>query len=227
MESTAPHPDPARPSRPSRKLTVEDWVGAAIRLLVEDGVDALKVPRVAADLGVTKGSFYWHFKDLAGLKTAVADHFRALHQNTAEELAALQSLPPVERVSAMANVVADPRRRGVEGAMRAWAETDGLLLPSIHELDRRGHELAYRTFLELGFDDALAHARATTFILAGRGLVGDRDNVIPHRPDDIPLIVDMLTQLPAVDVRPTTPNPAPSTPAPSTPCGLDPSLPPG
>jgi AcrR family transcriptional regulator len=46
-----------------RDLKTTDWVRAARLALLKGGVQAVRVERLARDLHVTKGSFYWHFKD--------------------------------------------------------------------------------------------------------------------------------------------------------------------
>ena len=48
------------------RLSVDDWLQAGYTLIAEDGLQALKIDRLCAGLGVTKGSFYWHFPDMAG-----------------------------------------------------------------------------------------------------------------------------------------------------------------
>jgi AcrR family transcriptional regulator len=59
---------PATSSRPSSKrLGRDDWIEAALRALTVGGLAALSVERLAAELGATKGSFYWHFKDRGAL----------------------------------------------------------------------------------------------------------------------------------------------------------------
>ena len=44
-----------------KTLTAEDWARAALEAIAEDGVTAVAVEPLARSLGVTKGSFYWHF----------------------------------------------------------------------------------------------------------------------------------------------------------------------
>lgn len=51
-------------------LTAEDWVRAAVRAISEGGVDAVAVEPLAKKLGVTKGSFYWHFENRKALLEA-------------------------------------------------------------------------------------------------------------------------------------------------------------
>jgi AcrR family transcriptional regulator len=56
-----------------RPLTPDDWARAALRAIAGGGVDAVAVESVAAELGATKGSFYWHFKNRDALIQAALD----------------------------------------------------------------------------------------------------------------------------------------------------------
>lgn len=59
--------------RKSPKLSREDWVEAALAALEKGGVSAVAVEPLALELGVTKGSFYWHFKDRRALLAATVE----------------------------------------------------------------------------------------------------------------------------------------------------------
>ena len=56
---------------PRKTLTRDDWTTAGLAALVEGGPDAVAIEPVAARLGTTKGSGYWHFTDRADLLRAV------------------------------------------------------------------------------------------------------------------------------------------------------------
>jgi AcrR family transcriptional regulator len=58
-----------------RPLTPDDWARAALAAIARGGVDAVAVETVAAELGATKGSFYWHFKDRDALIQAALDNW--------------------------------------------------------------------------------------------------------------------------------------------------------
>ncbi len=60
----------------SRRLSREDWINGAIRLLSEGGLEGLSVNCLADRLCVTKGSFYWHFRDREALLDAVVDTWK-------------------------------------------------------------------------------------------------------------------------------------------------------
>ena len=60
------------------RLSRQDWLHAGINAVIDGGVDALAVEPLAARMGTTKGSFYWHFADRAELVAAVLDVWERL-----------------------------------------------------------------------------------------------------------------------------------------------------
>ncbi len=56
-----------------RPLTPDDWARAALAAIARGGVAAVAVETAAAELGATKGSFYWHFKNRDALIQAALD----------------------------------------------------------------------------------------------------------------------------------------------------------
>jgi AcrR family transcriptional regulator len=87
---------PKKKPRPASPLSREDWIKAATHLIAQEGVQAVAVEPLALALGVTKGSFYWHFKNRDELIHAALE---AWEQD--------QSADVVARYGA----IADPRRR--------------------------------------------------------------------------------------------------------------------
>ncbi len=185
---------PESSSRRGSRLTVDDWLDAAMGVLISDGAGAIKISRLCERLGVTKGSFYWHFTDIAALMAALAEHCRHVEETGGQAMADLQPLPPIERIEAMVALVTDPRRWKVEAAVRKWAETDESLADSVAALDDQIFAAAYDTMRELGFDDREAHARATTLLYAGIGYLHARPRHGPASEDDTRIFIDLLTR---------------------------------
>lgn len=71
----------SRIDRPSR-LSAEDWAHTALDVIAEEGVAALAVEPLARRLGVTKGSFYWHFPSREALLSAALDRWETMEQET-------------------------------------------------------------------------------------------------------------------------------------------------
>lgn len=74
-KSAAPQPTNAKID--SARLTRDDWLDAAFQAVVKRGFDHAKVLTLAEALGVTRGSFYWHFADHAELIKALVNRWLA------------------------------------------------------------------------------------------------------------------------------------------------------
>ena len=60
----------------SANLGADDWVEAAFDAMAEGGIDAVRIEPLAKQLGVTRGSFYWHFADRDRLYLAMLRKWR-------------------------------------------------------------------------------------------------------------------------------------------------------
>ena len=58
------------------RLTRDDWLDAAFQAVVDGGFDNVRVLVIAQTLGVTRGSFYWHFNDHADLVSSLIERWR-------------------------------------------------------------------------------------------------------------------------------------------------------
>jgi AcrR family transcriptional regulator len=144
-------------------LTREDWLAAALDALEESGADGLKVLPLALRLGVTRGSFYWHFRDRAELLEAVLDYWdRWSTQVVIDALDSSQD-DPLSQLQSLMEMVEERRLTRYEPAMRAWAVQDAEAARAVRRVDRR--RLAYVTGLlrKAGFSADQADARARLF----------------------------------------------------------------
>ncbi len=87
------------------RLSAEDWAQAALDMIAEQGVPAVAVEPLARRLGVTKGSFYWHFPSRDALLQAALERWEAFEQETV--FGTLEAVAdPRERLRALFRVVA-------------------------------------------------------------------------------------------------------------------------
>ena len=94
----------ARTERTSR-LSAEDWAQAALDQIAEQGVASVAVEPLARRLGVTKGSFYWHFPSREALLVAALERWEKVEQETV--FGSLEPIPdPRERLRALFQLVA-------------------------------------------------------------------------------------------------------------------------
>lgn len=150
------------PDQPAR-LDRAAWLKGAFAALAEEGPAGLRVEVLAKRLHVTKGSFYWHFRDRRDLLDAILDEWKTgriqdiRKQTTAQpggELAALRHT--IDVYSASRN------RRGlpIELAVREWARHDTRAAGVVEEVDAERLACAARLFVSRGLDAAEAEARS-------------------------------------------------------------------
>jgi AcrR family transcriptional regulator len=165
----------ARPSsnghKPGNRLTVEDWVEAGFGLIAEEGLRAVKIDRLCDRLGVTKGSFYWHFSDIRGYLDALTEAWGEAESAQRATLTALRGLPPAERLRAMMENLASPRQWTLERAIREWARNDAGVAARVSASDGFVFGEVSRVFRDGGFAPAEANMRAGAAFAAGIGLI--------------------------------------------------------
>ena len=106
------------------RLTVDDWVQAGYAILAAEGIKALKIDRLCNRLAVTKGSFYWHFTDMAGYRATLIEAWGELRDHDRRHFNGMASLPLRERLSQMMSPLLSARHWTLERAMRESARTD-------------------------------------------------------------------------------------------------------
>jgi AcrR family transcriptional regulator len=153
----------------TRDHTAADWLQAAFPALRSGGVEAVKVEPLARSLGLTKGSFYWHFRDREALLEALLAEWerRAGERILARIEGAGRS--PEERLSLLFETVIREGRGALDPAVRAWALTDERAADCLARVDALRLAWLERLFQGLGFagEDARARARLAYLALIG------------------------------------------------------------
>ena len=139
------------------------WVSAGLEALRKGGVAAVRVERLAGDVGVTKGSFYHHFRDRSALLEALLDYWS--REMTDAEFARLETLRGglAARLLALAEDVLEKGMGRYDPAIRAWARHDRKVAAAVAQVDRRRVKALAGFFEEGGFGAAEARIRARTF----------------------------------------------------------------
>jgi AcrR family transcriptional regulator len=160
----APESEPTT-GRPT--LTPEAWIDAATAVLVDRGIDHVRVDVLAGELGVTRGSFYWHFRDREDLLRRV---LRAWHESATEQLTARLASARSDPREALHDVTTLPfrgrsaaRAARIELAIRAWARRDAVARAALDEADASRLDYHRSLFEAAGF--AADEAKARAFLL--------------------------------------------------------------
>ncbi len=199
-------PQPNRKRAPSKRvkstpLNEWDWVNAATEILVQENVRGIRIDALCKKLGVTKGSFYWHFASRAELLKAMLSNWRRRmtlniiqnlsrgSANSKSRLLSLLTLPRRPRA---------PEFAQVEQSIRDWGRRVAQANEAVGEVDRIRFEYFVKLFQDLDFspDDARRRAYLAYTIMMG-------DSILHHTIQDVDSedlmleAVELLTQRPS------------------------------
>lgn len=159
----------------THRLDRQAWLSEALEVLRESGIDSVKVEPLAKRLGVTKGSFYWHFKDRADLLGALPGHWARSQTEPVIAYAEAAAGGPLDKMRAVLEFLAreDPDR--YDNAMRAWAQFDAEVADAVAAIDRRRMAFAAELFEQAGLPagEAAFRARLLYFYDVGEHITGD------------------------------------------------------
>jgi AcrR family transcriptional regulator len=140
------------------QLSAKDWLDAGLNALAEDGFAALKAEPLAKTLHVSRGSFYWHFADLAAYHAAVLVRWREV---AAERVIAdLEAVPEGESPLRLLLRRTFSGRLSLEKAVRSWATFDSQARAAVQAIDRRRLDYVELLLRNAGQRSDIAQARA-------------------------------------------------------------------
>lgn len=173
------------------KLTRDDWLEHGMKTLAEDGFGALKADLLAKSLKVSRGSFYWHFRDLKEFHRALLDEW---HKRATQQVIAWleQTASGTERLKLLVRRAWTVNNR-TERAVRAWATHSPEIARRLEAVDRQ--RIDYMTSLlrsaGLSPKQARAHALFIACAYLGHMILGDGP-FSAIAPKDLDAIVELL-----------------------------------
>ena len=161
MSTPNPESSPSSPSRNAR-LSADDWAQAALDLIAEQGVSSVAVEPLARRLGVTKGSFYWHFPSRDALLQAALERWEAVEQESI--FGSLEQVAdPRERLRALFQLVGHEVKPHIIYSELLKALDHPSVQPVIDRISQRRLEYLVAMFRQAGLQrtDATHRARLT------------------------------------------------------------------
>jgi AcrR family transcriptional regulator len=166
-------------AKQSNRLGREAWVAAAFDRLGAGGIDAVRVEPLAKDLGVTKGSFYWHFRDREALLDAVLEAWEARETDHYIDAVEAEGGQPGARLRRLFRMIlADRAALAPELAIRDWARHDKRTAEAVLTIDARRSAYLQDRFVEAGQPQGEAQARAALLygLLMGEVMIRRRES---------------------------------------------------
>ncbi len=159
MVSTAAYSPPVAQPRSRTRLSREEWIHAALQALADGGPSGLAVERLAARLGATKGSFYWHFKHREELITeALAKWEREATDALIEELQEVAD--PVERLHLLMVAATELEEEEHPDVRLLPSASDPVVGEVVKRVQRKRLDFLAQAFRDAGFTPAESRLRA-------------------------------------------------------------------
>src|SRR3954470_2639705 len=145
-------------TRTTEQLSARDWLDQGLETLVKSGFTALKAEPLAKAMGVSRGSFYWHFADIAAFHAAILKHWSEVA--TEQVIAGLEATPKDRSALAVLLRGAFSSRPALENAVRTWATVDAGARAAVQAIDLRRIGYIEVLLKQAGLSAEVARARA-------------------------------------------------------------------
>lgn len=152
-----------------KRLDRYDWLLHGIETLRFDGVEAVRVEPMARSLGVTKGSFYWHFKDREDFLDRLLEYWETESTDNIEGHVSSASGDPRDKLLAVLEYITKEEINRYDASVRAWALYDERAAGVVRRVDQKRLAYVRDLFREMGQSDEQAEVRGrmSYFYLVG------------------------------------------------------------
>jgi len=178
-------PKMTKAARPVVDRTI--WLETARSILIEQGVDAIKIEPLAAMLEISRSSFYWHFKNRQELLDALLEYWTDVNDRVLTLMVQARDDDPPgreelarSRLGKLVNLFIDERQFSSEFdmAVREWARKDANVAQQVARIDRQRIAHIQKIFKDMGRTkaDSLIRAKILYFHQLGYFLTGIKES---------------------------------------------------
>ena len=139
------------------QLSAQDWVDLGLKTLAKSGFTALKAEPLAKAMGVSRGSFYWHFADIGAYHAAILERWREVA--TEQIIAAVEAAKGKDPLAVLLKLTFGSKLV-LEKAVRGWAANDARARAAVVAMDRRRLDYIEGLLRQAGLAEDIARARA-------------------------------------------------------------------
>jgi len=174
------------------KLNRQDWLSFSLKELARNGHGQLTANNLASKLGVSRGSFYWHFKNVRDFEKALLEMWAELSTNRVIlDLKPLSS-PKLRLSSLIKRAMGEGME--LERAVRSWAIFDKEVAKSVRLVDSRRVEYIEEIFQSMGVAKVAIKPRSQMLYWASIGrLMASGQNIDILSDAELDGFADLLT----------------------------------
>ena len=152
--------------RAKPRLTADAWLDLGMKLLRKHGAAGITVEKLTTEAGVTRGSFYWHFKSQDDFLTELAQKWSDTYTQSVIDTAYRQpDMDPAERLKvAIVDIISIGKAR-MDVHFREMAITRPAVLKVVKQVDALRTDFVRNLFEELGYSGEDLNTRVHTFVV--------------------------------------------------------------
>ena len=147
-----------------KNLTKKKWLESALDILVLEGNTKLRIDHLVRCMGVTKGSFYWHFKDRREFIRTLVEYWAEVSTRVVvEHMSEIQGSPE-ERLFELMLFITKKELTRYDIAIRAWVLMEPQVAYIVRNTDEQRVSFIQNLFQEMGFEGREMEMRANTLV---------------------------------------------------------------
>ncbi len=140
------------------------WFAKALETLRTDGFEAVKIDRLAKQLGISRSGFYYHFKDRQDLLQHLLDYWANEYTAIITDSLDIKKLAAEKRLFITMKMVKDKKLAQYDLAMTGWAKVDPLVNEIVQKIVTMRLDFVRKIFKELGFSGDELEMRARLYL---------------------------------------------------------------
>jgi AcrR family transcriptional regulator len=152
------------PTKKRPRLSRGSWLEEALKLLHNEGINAVTVDALATQLRITRGSFYHHFKDRNDLSKEMLDYWKQKWTVELRDDIDALGIDGLQSLKALGNLIKHRKATGYDIAVRAWAIHDDMARGAVEESDKIRLDFIRKQFAKIGFKDLDLENRSRLFL---------------------------------------------------------------
>ena len=149
-------------NKSGQRLSRVQWLENALEVLAQNGQAGLRIQGLADALGVSRGSFYWHFRDRDDFIRAILDYWHEVYTAPVPDLVEAQGGSAEERLLWIIRLVYEKDETRYDLPIRSWAIQDSMVAKMVRRTDRYRLTYIRRLFTEMGFSGLELEIRTRT-----------------------------------------------------------------
>jgi len=145
------------------RVSKADWLEKALDVLEIDGIDEVKIERLARELNISKSGFYWHFKDRKDLLRAMITYWEEEFTSVVTSNAEILDTSPRERIYRTMKMILESNLTRMELPLRVVAEADSVAWEMVNRVYQIRIDFFRSALSEMGIEGEDLEMRSHLF----------------------------------------------------------------